>query len=740
MDGRTTIETVAVLAVVGLGVDGPVVGAQEPTYDEAYDTGDLAAHLWFDRGEEPLLERGERVRVYYRTNYDAYVAIFNIDTDGTARLVYPSSPAEGHYVRGGRDYRLLLPGSEYWYVDDHPGMGYYFIIASPEPFDFSAVEYSYYDRGWDLTRVGRTVYSDPYVAMDDYVAALIPDWEYVAYALDFSTYHVGAARYDYPRFLCYDCHGFRPYSAWNPYHFACSTFRVVVYTDPWYYPSFRYRGTRVVYTRPPRPFSPRFDFKERVRGDPVGVEYVTRPPVADRPGVAGDPVRRRSADERGSVRVTGRPGADPAAGSGSRASRPGVPPALGRPMREGSGTRSGGRPSNVLPGRGDPRGSGPVTGPPTSVLPRSGEGVGSRRVVPPRGSGGRPVLERRPRGGGNPPAAGGSPRGTPPVRSSPPGSGSGSTPPVRSSAPPTSGSGRATPPPVRRSGGEGGGSGAVTPERRPTSRGTSDATSRSVPVLGGEPETPRRRWVPVLGERNRPTGRSGDESPPERIQPRAGSNGSSSARRSSEPGIEVVRGGVRGDRPSDGSVTRSGGIRVTRGRMPSSRPSSALGGEVGTGRGSVRGTSPPPASRNANGARSGSRRSPGAVIPRGRANTRPGGASPGATRPSTTRVLPGRSGSASPGRATSPPRGGVGRTSPPRTSRPPSRGSGPPPRTSRPPARGSGSPPAASRPPARGSRSPPAASRGSGRSSGAAGAAGATRPPVRRGGRGGGSS
>lgn len=52
-------------------------------------------------------------------------------------------------------------------------------MASPEPFDFSSFEYARYDRGWDLSRVGRAVYEDPYVAMDDYVAALIPDWKLV---------------------------------------------------------------------------------------------------------------------------------------------------------------------------------------------------------------------------------------------------------------------------------------------------------------------------------------------------------------------------------------------------------------------------------------------------------------------------------------------------------------------------------------------------------------------------------
>ena len=100
----------------------------------------LEARIWFDRGDTPIVRQGDQVRIYYRASHDAYVAIFNIDTNGTSRLVFPRSPTEEHVVTGGRDYRLLFPRSPYWYVDDPPGLGYYFILASPEPFDFSGFD------------------------------------------------------------------------------------------------------------------------------------------------------------------------------------------------------------------------------------------------------------------------------------------------------------------------------------------------------------------------------------------------------------------------------------------------------------------------------------------------------------------------------------------------------------------------------------------------------------------------
>lgn len=274
------------------------VGAVPQTQDDQ-----LEARVWLDRGDEPVLRRGERVRVYYRSTADAFVAILNIDTDGTTRLLFPRSPDENHYVRGGRDYQLIFPNSPAWHVEDRPGIGYFFIVTSREPFDFSALRYSRFDGGWDMSLVSRQVYTDPYVAVDDLVAHLIPDWEYADYALDFATYHVDQ-RQSYPRFLCYECHGFRPYTVWNPYAYSCTSFRVVIYDDPYYYPSYRYRGNRVVYSRPIAPGVPRYQFKERAAGE-VGTPDIRRRATPGRtPPSASQARRARPSVERDLARAT----------------------------------------------------------------------------------------------------------------------------------------------------------------------------------------------------------------------------------------------------------------------------------------------------------------------------------------------------------------------------------------------------------------------------------------------------
>ena len=60
------------------------------------------------------------------------------------------------------------------------------------------------------------------------------------YDYDISPYYVGR-RYDYPRFVCYDCHAYASYREWDPYHSSCTRYRVVVRDDPDYYP-YHYGG------------------------------------------------------------------------------------------------------------------------------------------------------------------------------------------------------------------------------------------------------------------------------------------------------------------------------------------------------------------------------------------------------------------------------------------------------------------------------------------------------------------
>jgi len=328
----SSIALVALLAAAGLGWPRGLA-LQGPRIE-----------LWTDRGDATVYHRGERVRAYFRTDEDAYVTVLRVDTDGRVRLLFPEDPWEDNFARGGQAYEVRPRDVRYAFaIDEYPGQGYVFAIATLDPFDYRGIV-----RGdhWDYRAIadGGRITGDPYVALQDLVDLMVPA-NYDAYGYDLATYYV-EQYYDYPRFLCYDCHSYLGYPYWDPYHYSCLRFRIVVYDDPYYYPARVSAANRVVYRRVAR-IEPRFVFKDRTPTD----AYVVR--VRQRPA---EPAPRR-ADERG---VTGRdlggvgtvptPVRDPGARVPERPGAQGLVPArrpdpVGQPVPRVPDRRPGGEPA-----------------------------------------------------------------------------------------------------------------------------------------------------------------------------------------------------------------------------------------------------------------------------------------------------------------------------------------------------------------------------------------------------------
>lgn len=253
--------------------------------------------VWLDQND--VFNRGDRARVYFRSDRDAYITIIRIDTDGRVRVLFPMDPWEDNWARGGKTFEVLgRDRDEAFRIDDYPGVGYIFAIASADPFNYDDLV-----RGdhWDYRAIsdGR-VRGDPYVAVADLAERIAREGDY---DYDVAEYNV-ERHYDYPRFVCYDCHTYASWRYWDPYSHYCSRFRIVIYDD-WYYYPYRYYGGGTVIIRPHRP-GPRYVFKDHDSRN----DYVTR--VAERPRVPDD--RRPTIDrdrDRTSADIGGR-GAIPA--------------------------------------------------------------------------------------------------------------------------------------------------------------------------------------------------------------------------------------------------------------------------------------------------------------------------------------------------------------------------------------------------------------------------------------------
>jgi hypothetical protein len=255
---------------LGTGVT-PAVGG-DPILHEAIRSWyrvDVRASVEVWTNRDDLLRPGESVRVYFRSHENAYVTVFRVDTDGRVDVLFPAAPWENNYARGGRRYQIDNYRGRYAFVaDEYPGQGYLFAVASRDPFNYAAIVTG--DR-WDYRYIAHDglIVGDPYVALTELIDVIVPV-NYADINYDIVPYYV-ERHYEYPRFLCYDCHAYAPYPYWDPYAHSCTRVRIVIYNDPYYYPVRSYGGPRVVYAKPRR-LEPRYVIRDRVEDQPFVVQ------------------------------------------------------------------------------------------------------------------------------------------------------------------------------------------------------------------------------------------------------------------------------------------------------------------------------------------------------------------------------------------------------------------------------------------------------------------------------------
>jgi len=272
MSSRTWIS--ATFALTGFLLAPGQARAAERAHNEP-----PGVRIWTDHGE--VYRRGERVQVFFRTEHDAYVTVLRVDTDGRVRVLFPRDPGDPNLAHGGETY--AVPGMDDRYafsIDDAPGVGYVFAVASDDPFSYDPFETNDH---WNFEAIaslsdGR-VHGDPYASLQGLVQQIMPPG-YADYDTHLLPYDV-EQHYDYPRFLCYDCHAYSPYAYWDPYAAWCPQFSLAVYFNPFYYypsywyPTRYYRGVNVVYVRPGLA-GRQFVFRNRTAGDAPYVVYRDR--------------------------------------------------------------------------------------------------------------------------------------------------------------------------------------------------------------------------------------------------------------------------------------------------------------------------------------------------------------------------------------------------------------------------------------------------------------------------------
>jgi hypothetical protein len=207
----------------------------------------LDVEIWTDRGDDAVYQPGDAMHLKLRTSSDAYLLVYELDTQGNVNLLYPLTRNTG-YIEGRKTFHLPEDVSQdQLVVETETGQGFLVAISSAtpfkdmpwylRPFDPQAASNGYADdpdakthdeEGFDEN--GRAV-GDPYVVMERIrrrVLASPEDLE--SFGTAYTTYYVHE-QVRYPRYVCNDCHRPGSWSWWpgfDPYYTHCSVvdFRV----------------------------------------------------------------------------------------------------------------------------------------------------------------------------------------------------------------------------------------------------------------------------------------------------------------------------------------------------------------------------------------------------------------------------------------------------------------------------------------------------------------------------------
>ncbi len=255
----------------------------------------LEVRIWAEADRDEF-RGGDRVPLLFTTSEDAHVAVVHLDTDGNLDFVFPYDPRDSDFVQGGRVHALSRGG---WNAPvslrGSPGIGYFYIVASPDPLDYRAFEYG---SRIGFSQLGGAVRGDPFLALERVAELLVPDRGYTPFADDVYSYYIGG-RHAYPSYSCYDGYTLRDLGRrslfYDSYYDDCGRVSGLLRSYPNYYDTHRYRGQRRGYVRELERRNPVLRYKEPPNA-PVARDRLAPSPRDDR--APAPAARRRPVLER----------------------------------------------------------------------------------------------------------------------------------------------------------------------------------------------------------------------------------------------------------------------------------------------------------------------------------------------------------------------------------------------------------------------------------------------------------
>jgi hypothetical protein len=180
---------------------------------------DLDVSLRLIGGTGAVLMPGRDINLTFQTSSDAYVIIYNIDSEGYVHLLYPVG-GRPEMINGKKVHFLPEQGAGVtWEVGRDTGIEYIHAIAVDDPSRIDRDELYYLAQNSTMPEERRLrIDMDPFLAFNMIDEELIPDAERMTPATDYTYFYINR-KVDYPGYLCYKCHS--PSKIPDPYAMDC---------------------------------------------------------------------------------------------------------------------------------------------------------------------------------------------------------------------------------------------------------------------------------------------------------------------------------------------------------------------------------------------------------------------------------------------------------------------------------------------------------------------------------------
>jgi hypothetical protein len=107
----------------------------------AQDRHSFEVDVSIDKGDDATYYGEEYIYIYFRVTGDAYIVIYNIDTKGDIKLVYPE-PEDNGFVKANSTYQIPRKDDEYYLrVNGPPGEEFICAVASENPLNIPSILY-----------------------------------------------------------------------------------------------------------------------------------------------------------------------------------------------------------------------------------------------------------------------------------------------------------------------------------------------------------------------------------------------------------------------------------------------------------------------------------------------------------------------------------------------------------------------------------------------------------------------